>query len=67
MEFYVTRVEELIPLMLSMSAELKMCAIVPAVLLEIAQQTEDKKLKQKLKEVGLNFIRIRCFGSSKAI
>ena len=53
LEFYVTRVEELIPLMLSVSAELKMCAIAPAVLLEMAQQTEDKKLKQKLKEVGL--------------
>ena len=53
LEFYVTRVEELIPLMLSMSAELKMCAISPDVLLETAQQTEDKKLRQKLKEVGL--------------
>lgn len=36
LEFYVTRVEELIPFMLSMSAELKMCAIAPAVLLETA-------------------------------
>ncbi len=53
LEFYVARPEELIPLMLSVSTELKMCAVPPARLLETAQETEDEKLRQKLREVGL--------------
>jgi len=53
LQFYVSRSEELIPLMLSMSAELKVCAVSPTVLIETADHAENDTLKQKMKEVGL--------------
>ena len=53
LEFYSVCGKEMIPMLLSISTELKMCALTPKSLLETAHKTSDEKLRQKLREVGL--------------